>query len=189
MQRGAGVGRRDYSPRRVRIEGRFDLGDLPGCGRLDAFGCQGQGGCPERGSFDCPPSFPAAAGIQGPDYVPRRLWQIRRAGWTARPFHFSPSLSPQRESRAQTMRHRVMAANIRRVDVGIAPCAVPSAQPSLHTTRALDSRCAENDGVGLPDFHCGSNNGCQVTSSYLPLHGPESGHRNADNERALGWAG
>ena len=78
-----------------------------------------------------------------------------------------------------------MATNIRRVDGGIAPCAFPSAQPSLHTTRALDSRCDENDGVGLPDSHCGSNNGYQVTSSYLPLHGPERGHRNADNEKTL----
>ena len=35
----------------------------------------------------------------------------------------------------------------------------PSAQLLLHTTRALDSRCDENDAVGLPDSHCGSNNG------------------------------
>ena len=56
----------------------------------------------------------------------------------------------------------VMATNIRRVD-GIAPSTSPSAQPSLHTTRALDSRCDENDGVGLPDSHCGSNNGSRLT--------------------------
>ena len=60
-----------------------------------------------------------------------------------------PQFSPERESRAQTMRHTVMAANIRRVYDDIAPCAFPSAQPSLHTTRALDSRCDGNDGVGL----------------------------------------
>ena len=65
------------------------------------------------------------------------------------------------------------------------PALFPSAQPSLHTTRALDSRCDENDGVGLPDSHCGSKNGYQVTSSYLPLHGTERGHRNADNGQAL----
>ena len=80
----------------------------------------------------------------------------------------------------------VLATNIRRVDGGIAPCAFPSAQPLVHTKRALDSRCDENDVVGLPDSHCGLNNGYQVTSSYLPLHGPERGHRNADNETALG---
>ena len=79
----------------------------------------------------------------------------------------------------------VMATNTRRVDGGVAPCAFPSAQPSLHTTRDLDSRCDENDGVGVPDSPCGSHNGYQVTSSYLPLHGPERGHRNADNEKAL----
>ena len=97
-----------------------------------------------------------------------------------------PQFSPERESRAQTMRHTVVAANIRRVDDDIAPCAFPSALPLLHTTRALDSRCDENDGVGLPDSYCGSNNGYQVTSSYLHLHGPERGHRNADNEKAPG---
>ena len=28
------------------------------------------------------PVIPAAAGIQSPDYVPRQLCQLRRAGWT-----------------------------------------------------------------------------------------------------------
>ena len=46
----------------------------------------------------------------------------------------------------------VMATNIRQVDGGIAPSAFPSAQPSLHTTRVLDSRCDEKDGVGAPGF-------------------------------------
>ena len=81
--------------------------------------------------------------------------------------------------------HTVMATNTRRVDGGVALCAFPSAKPSLHTTTDLDSRCDENDGVGLPDSPCGSNNGYQVTSSYLPLHGPEPGHGDADNEKAL----
>ena len=77
-------------------------------------------------------------------------------------------------------------------------------EPGWMGKRALDSRCGESDGwpagathedeipyfhhhdrVGLPDSHCGSNNGYQVTSSYLPLHGPERGHRNADNEKTL----
>ena len=40
----------------------------------------------------------------------------------------------------------VMATNIRRMDGGIAPCAFPSAQPSLHTTRTPDSHCGKNDG-------------------------------------------
>ena len=95
------------------------------------------------------------------------------------------SFSPQRESRALAMRRHGHGNRYSPVDAGIAPSAFPSAQPSLHIKRALDSRCDENDGVGLPDSHCGSNNGYQVTSSYLPLHGPERGHRNADNEKAL----
>ena len=77
----------------------------------------------------------------------------------ARPWQFSP----QRESRALTMRRHGRGPNIRRVDGGIAPCAFPSAQPSLHPTRALDSRCDENDGAGLPDSHCGSINGSRLT--------------------------
>ena len=28
------------------------------------------------------PVILVAAGIQSPDYVPRRLWQLRLAGWT-----------------------------------------------------------------------------------------------------------
>ena len=55
----------------------------------------------------------------------------------------------------------VRATNIRRVDGGIAACVFPSAQPSLHTTRALGSRCDENDGVGPPDSHRDSTNGYQ----------------------------
>ena len=101
-------------------------------------------------------------------------------------FFISPSsFSPQRESRALTMRQRVY-------DNEWTPASHPARHPghNLHyTQQGLWIPAAtrmDRARVGLPDPHLSENNSYQVTSSYLPLHGPERGHRNANNELALG---
>ena len=52
-----------------------------------------------------------------------------------------------------------MPTKTRRVNGGLAPRTSPVSTRSLHTTRALDSRCGENDGSGALDSRGGENDG------------------------------